>query len=483
MSLRLRLLLAVGAVALLALTASDVATYRYLRSFLYQRVDQSLESAHVGLERASNAQESRGRGAPPEGGGPPGGGGTADIAPGTFVEVRDASDGVTSFVAARLPGGRALTPRLPSHIGGLKGGGPGEPTRYFTARSVEAGGPEFRVRVGLLGSGGQLILALPLSGTAETLHRLLLIELAVTGGALGAAAGLGWWLVRAGLRPLASVKRTAAAIAEGQLDQRVPGDDARTEVGEVARALNTMLGRIEEAFAQRDATEEQLRRFIADASHELRTPLAAVTAYAEMFDRAAVDHPEDLGRVIGGIQAESGRMGSLVEDLLLLARLDEGRPLERKPVELVAVSADAVAAARAVGPDWPVELRAERPVDITGDAARLRQVLDNLLANVRAHTPAGTTARVTVSEDGDEALVEVADDGPGLTAEEASRVFERFYRADPSRSRHHGGTGLGLGIVAAIVAAHGGKVDVSAAPGSGTTFRVHLPLDGPGEEE
>ena len=254
-------------------------------------------------------------------------------------------------------------------------------------------------------------------------------------------------------------------------------------MGEVARALNTMLGRIEEAFAQRDATEEQLRRFIADASHELRTPLAAVTAYAEMFDRAAVDHPEDLGRVIGGIQAESGRMGSLVEDLLLLARLDEGRPLERKPVELVAVSADAVAAARAVGPDWPVELRAERPVDITGDAARLRQVLDNLLANVRAHTPAGTTARVTVSEDGDEALVEVADDGPGLTAEEASRVFERFYRADPSRSRHHGGTGLGLGIVAAIVAAHGGKVDVSAAPGSGTTFRVHLPLDGPGEEE
>src|SRR5205807_3720497 len=344
-------------------------------------------------------------------------------------------------------------------------------------------GPEFRVRVGQLGDGGQLILALPLGGTSATLHRLLAIELAVTGGALAAAVGLGWWLVRAGMRPLASVKRTAAAIAEGQLDQRVPGEDARTEVGEVARALNTMLGGIEAAFAQRDATEERLRRFIADASHELRTPLAAVTAYAEMFDRAATDHPEDLGRVIGGIQAESGRMGHLVEDLLLLARLDEGRPLERRPVELVAVAADAVAAARAVGPEWPTELRAERPVDVVGDGARLRQVLDNLLANVRAHTPAGTTARVTVSEDGDEALVEVADDGPGLTAEEASRVFERFYRADPSRSRHHGGTRLALGIVAAIVAAHGGEVDVAAAPGRGTTFLVHLPLDGPGEDQ
>lgn len=297
---------------------------------------------------------------------------------------------------------------------------------------------------------------------------------------------LGWWLVRAGLRPLADVKRTAVAIAEGELDRRVPADGAQTEVGEVARALNTMLGRIEGAFSERDATEaelrrseEHLRRFVADASHELRTPLAAVTAYAEMSDRVAREHPEDLGRVMGGIRSESARMGRLVEDLLLLARLDEGLPLERRPVELVALVGEAVAAARAVGPEWPVELRAERPVEVVGDAARLRQVVDNLLANVRAHTPAGTTATVTVASGDSQVLVEVADDGTGLAEEQAGRVFERFYRADPSRSRRHGGTGLGLGIVAAIVGAHRGLVEVVSAPAAGLAVAVRLPNGDP----
>ncbi len=503
MSLRLRLLLAVGAVALVALAVADVVTYRSLKSFLYEQVDQSLESAHGGLEHGGGGPGGSRGSDGPGGRGPRPGEATEGAAPGTFVQVRNSAGTVVSSVPAYLPGGTAITPELPARIGGLEGRHEGEPTRYLTVSATQADGPQFRVRVGQFPDGGQLILALPLTNTSATLHRLFLIELVVTFLALVAATGLGWWLVRAGLRPLGEVKRTAGAIAEGQLDRRVPGDDANTEVGEVARALNTMLGRIEGAFAERDATEaelrrseERLRRFVADASHELRTPLAAVTAYAEMSDRVARDHPEDLDRVMGGIRSESARMGHLVEDLLLLARLDEGLPLERRPVELVALVADAASAARAVGPAWPVELRAALPVEVVGDATRLRQVVDNLLANVRTHTPAGTTARITVGDDAagtafghaagtafghaaGRVLIEVADDGPGLTEEQAGQVFERFYRADPSRSRAHGGTGLGLGIVAAIVAAHGGSVDVVTAPGEGTAMRVHLPVGTP----
>jgi two-component system OmpR family sensor kinase len=348
---------------------------------------------------------------------------------------------------------------------------------------------------GLLG-GSQLILAAPLNQTANTLHRLLLIELIVTGGALAAAAVLGWWLVRVGLRPLEQVETTANAIAEGDLDRRVPEANPTTEVGRLARAFNAMVERIQEAFKQRDRTEaelrrseERLRRFVADASHELRTPLAAVSAYAELFDtygpasrtgdtEARVE-PEDLDRVMAGIRSEAGRMGLLVEDLLLLARLDEGRPLERGPVELVRVAAEAVDAARTVDPLWPTRIAASQPVEVIGDTARLRQVIDNLLANVRAHTPPGTNTTVRVAREGTEAVVEVSDDGPGLSAEQAEKAFERFYRAEVSRSRQYGGAGLGLSIVAAIIGAHGGSVGVRQTDGGGATFTVRLPADLP----
>jgi two-component system OmpR family sensor kinase len=462
-SLRLRLLLAVGAVAMLALGAADVATYSALRSFLYQRVDTSLDAAHLAVEHGPLQQAAVDR-----------------SAPGTFVELRGPADNVEgSVILSHQTGDHLLTPKLPTHIGGLTAGdGPGEPRTYFTTGSMEPGGPQFRVRASTLSDGSQLIVAVSLHDTTLTLHQLLAIELAVTAAALVAAAGLGWWLVQVGLRPLADVKRTAAAIAEGELDRRVPGDGADTEVGQVARALNTMLGRIESAFAERDATEARLRRFVADASHELRTPLTAVAAYAEMFDRGASVRPDDLARVMTGIQAETGRMGRLVEDLLLLARLDEGQPLERRPVEVVGLAAEAIETATAVGPDWPVRLHADHPVEVVGDAARLRQVVDNLLANVRAHTPPGTTALVRVAADADDAVLEVADNGPGLTDEQASRVFERFYRADPSRSRQRGGAGLGLGIVASIVAAHGGRVAASSSLSGGAVFTVRLPLAG-----
>jgi two-component system OmpR family sensor kinase len=372
-----------------------------------------------------------------------------------------------------------MSPRLPSRITGLddpKDPGPGDAHRFFTVASAQSGGSGFRVRASELRDGGQLIVAMPLDDTKATLRRLVTIELAVTATALLVALGLGWWLVRVGLRPLADVEATAGAIADGQLDRRVPGDSARTEVGRLAQALNTMLERIQAAFRERDATEARLRRFVADASHELRTPVAAVAAYAELFERGANDRPADLARVMSGIRVETSRMGELVDDLLLLARLDEGRPLEQEPVELVSIAAQAVDAAVAVGPGWPARLEADQPVEVSGDAARLRQVLDNLLGNVRAHTPEGTPVVVQVGVDGNRARVAVTDKGLGMTEDEASHVFERFYRVDASRSRQHGGAGLGLAIVAAIVQAHGGSVEATASPDAGATFTVRLPL-------
>jgi two-component system OmpR family sensor kinase len=244
-----------------------------------------------------------------------------------------------------------------------------------------------------------------------------------------------------------------------------------------------MFGRIERAFEERDHTEAELRasearmrRFVGDASHELRTPLAAVSAYAELFDRGASRRADDLERVMSGIRGETQRMGHLVEDLLLLARLDEGRPLAREPIELVSLCAEAIRTASAVGPQWPVSLHAGTPVETVGDGARIRQVVDNLLANVRTHTPAGTSATVRVFTDGADAVIEVADNGGGLSEEEAAKVFERFYRADGSRSRQHGGAGLGLSIVASIVEAHGGTVLATGRPlPGGAVFTVRLP--------
>ena len=327
--------------------------------------------------------------------------------------------------------------------------------------------------------------AQPLGDQNSTLHTLFLTELAVTAGALVLALAGGWWLVRLGLRPLEDVERTADSIAAGDLDQRVPGADQPTEVGRLARALNVMLERIQAAFSARVASEarlreneQHLRQFVADASHELRTPIAAVSAYAELFERGGSQHAEDLPRIVSGIRTETARMDRLVNDLLTLARLDEGVPMEMAPVELVALASEAVRTAAAVGPAWPVRFSAARPVEVLGDKDRLRQVLDNLLANVRAHTPPGTTATVHVDQIGEQAQIEVRDTGPGMPEEDARRVFERFFRADPARTRTSGGSGLGLSIVSAIVMAHGGSVTATSKPGEGLVVTVLIPLAG-----
>jgi two-component system OmpR family sensor kinase len=366
------------------------------------------------------------------------------------------------------------------------GGKPaGEASSLFvTTPAGRPGSPGYRLRVALLSNDEVLVLGVPLGDTGATLARLLAIELAVSGAALALALGLGFLLVRLGTKPLLEVEQTAEAIMEGDLAARVPERfGAKSEMGRLTRVMNRMLGRISAEFSQRDQVESALRRsegrmrrFLADASHELRTPVAAVSAYAELFGRAAASRPGDLARILDGIQNETARMSRLVADLMLLANLDEGHPLEQHAVELVAVCAEAVHTARAVGSQWPVSLRASEPVEVVGDEARLRQVVDNLLSNVRAHTPAGTESTLSVYQEGAAAIVELADQGPGLSEEGQDRVFERFFREEVSRTRESGGAGLGLAIVQAVVRAHGGSVAVSDTPGGGATFAVRLPL-------
>jgi two-component system OmpR family sensor kinase len=367
---------------------------------------------------------------------------------------------------------------LPTVISAFKGTapGPGSATTYFTVASTVAGGPEFRARASELANGDVLVVATPVSSVANTLSRLLVAELLVAAGALLAAVLLGLWLVRVGLRPLLDVERTAEAISGGDLMHRVPNANARTEVGRLASAFNVMLERVEGLVTDLRSSEARLRRFVGDASHELRTPIAAVSAYAQLFRKGAASRPDDLQRAMDGIERESARMANLVEDLLTLARLDERQPLGAEPVELVGLVMEASETAMLVGPSWPLTFVAGDPVEVLGDPSALRRVVDNLLSNVRAHTPKGTLTTVTVGRTGAEAFIEVSDDGPGISAEQAGHVFERFFRLDPSRSRQSGGAGLGLAIVASIVERHGGRVTAGPGPLGGALFRVTLPL-------
>jgi two-component system OmpR family sensor kinase len=478
LSLRARLVLGVIALAAAGLAIADVATYASLRSFLLDRTDRSLDSAYGGAEPVSH--EFRG---PPFGTGAGAGPRPqprhgragpglrpARVASGDFVQLR-AAGGSTVYGSRQTPrfsdGVQSSPPRLPARVTAT------ERPSYFTVAAQDDNG-RYRVRAGRVGSS-VLLVATPLHDVDSTLRRLLLIELLVTAGVLAALAALGLWVVRLGLRPLASIEATAAAIAAGDLTRRVEREDARTEVGRLGGALNAMLAQIEAAFRAREASEQRLRRFVADASHELRTPLSAVRAYAELFSRGAARHPDDLARSMAGISRESERMSVLVDDLLLLARLDEGRPLEREPVELAGLVGEAVETARAVDPERPIACELQ-PSEVLGDRVRLRQIVDNLLANVRSHTPAGAAARVTLGRENGSAVIEVSDSGPGIAQEQIDRVFERFYRADPSRARASGGVGLGLAIVAAVAEAHGGRVSAHASPGGGSTFRIELPL-------
>ena len=459
LSLRARLLLGVVALAAVGLVAANVATYSTLSSYLLDRTDSTLDQTAQTLRR------------------PGPGGGIRSAPPGTFVQVRslDGDTVVATFSGATLPGASVPAPNLPDAVRPPALNRTTEAVRYFTVGGAH-GGPEYRVRASIAqGDEAMLLVASSLRDVNSTLNRLLAIELVVTALVLAAIAGLGLWLVRLGLRPLDAIGQTASAIAAGDLSRRVERAEERTEVGRLGLALNSMLARIESSFRAQEASERKLRRFVADASHELRTPLSAVRAYAELYDRGAAERPDDLERSMKGISRESERMSVLVEDLLLLARLDDGRPLERERVELDEVVGEAVETAQAVDAERPIELDAD-PAVVIGDRDRLRQIVDNLLANVRAHTPPGTPVAISVRRRNGAAAIAVRDSGPGLDAEHLEHVFERFYRVDSSRARASGGVGLGLSIVAAVAEAHGGHVSARSQPGDGATFEISLPL-------
>jgi two-component system, OmpR family, sensor kinase len=456
-SLRTRLLVGVIALAGVGLVAADVATYSQLNSYLLSQVDNTLDQVHGGAEGALVGDRR----------------GPLPVSPGDCIELRHLSGAVlgrrcfAAFPGSKRPPGPNLPAQvsLPAHPNTPQG----DRVTFFTV-SATSGSGRYRVRASeeAQHQGLLLLIAQPLRAEDNTLHRLFLIELLVTVIVLTALAALALWIIRLSLRPLRRIEQTAAAITAGDLSRRVEYADPQTEVGRVGSALNAMLDRIE-------SSDRRLRRFIADASHELRTPLAAVRAYAELFGRGAAERPADLERSMSGITREAERMSLLVDDLLLLARLDEGRPLEQKPVDLAAVVGEAVDAARVVEPGRPVELSVE-PASVTGDEARLRQVLDNLLANARTHTQAGTPVSIELRRRDGRAVLSVVDHGPGLTDEQAARVFERFYRADSSRARASGGVGLGLSIVAAVIEAHGGTAETRPTPGGGATFVITLPL-------
>jgi two-component system OmpR family sensor kinase len=465
LSLRSRLVLGVIALAAVGLAVANVATYASLRSFLIEQVDRDLDESHFSVERDVSRY-----GCEHDDGAPPG------TSPGDYIEARDSTGDIFCDRQVTGFGEEAKSPpNLSNELDDVASRlGPTE-AAYITVDAID-GGSRYRVRAWIDDySGTTFVLARSLEDVDATLGRLLWIELLATAAVLAGLGLLGLWVVRLGLRPLTAIGETADAIAAGDLSRRVERAEPRTEVGRLGLALNSMLGRIESAFNAQAASEQRLRRFVADASHELRTPLAAVRAYAELFSRGAAQRPEDLERSMRGISGESERMTVLVDDLLLLARLDEGRPLEREPVRLERVVGDAVETARTVDPDRPISLKLE-PAPVIGDQARLRQIIDNLLSNVRAHTPAGAPVDVRVSTPNGSAVVAVADSGPGLNDGDAERVFRRFYRADESRSRASGGVGLGLAIVAAVAEAHGGTVAAASNPGQGATFTVTLPL-------
>ncbi len=469
MSLRVKLLIGVIVLVFAGLAVSDVVTYTSLKSFLLRRIDQQLVS---GADIAADAALSQGHVGPFPG---PDQGATA-LPQGTFGEVLDSNgDLLGKKVITYEAQTTQAEPVLPST---LPRPGAAQPD-IFTTGATDGSSLRYRVLVGqgVLRPSGEpatVIIGIPLTEVGETLHRLLRIAGLVTALVVVGLGSLSWWLVRRELRPLEVIGVTAGAIAAGDLTQRVPREDSRTEIGRLGTALNAMLAQIEQAFAERRASEDRLRRFLADASHELRTPLTSIRGYAELFRRGAAEREEDLEKSMRRIEDEAARMGVMVEDLLLLARMDQGRPLEMEPVDLAALAADAVADARAMDGAREIALETS-PAVVVGDEARLRQVAANLVANAVVHTPPGTPVTVRTMVEGDDAVFEVADRGPGLSPEDAGRAFEPFFRLDPSRDRPTGGAGLGLSIVDAIAKAHGGRVDLETSPGAGATFRVIIP--------
>ncbi|WP_261565574.1 sensor histidine kinase [Frankia gtarii] len=492
MTLRLKLMAGLVALCALGLAVAGAASAFALRSYLYDRVDQQLGRAEV-LGRLPLAALLT-RSPMPGRAGAERAGVERAVGPTDYlVEIRRPNGTVLRVAGSASPPPPAA-PLL--NLAGRSDAGSSKPSPTFT---VVSDGQRYRAVQRDFPGGTRVLVALPLRPVADTVRRLVRIELAVGAALLVAMAALAWlWLTR-GLRPLRQMVDTAAAIAGGDLDRRVPAGPAHSETGQLAAALNTMLGQIQAAFAARVASQEQVRRFAADASHELRTPLTSIRGYADLL-RAGMVPADETDQALHRIQQEAARMGSLVDDLLYLAHLDERRPTRRVGLDLAALVRDAVADLRAAAPDRPV--RAELPAScpVLGDSDALRQLVGNLLTNARVHTPRDAAVEVRLrgvpapparpaeatgpvgrpagpvsSMPPGGAVLDVIDHGPGMPPEVADHVFDRFYRAADSRAQGRGGSGLGLAIVAATARAHGGRVEVTSAVGAGTTFRLLLP--------
>jgi two-component system OmpR family sensor kinase len=397
------------------------------------------------------------------------------IAPDDFVELID-SKGLVVF--EHLIGATDDPSPAPDLVGPLRPNSVSTTAAAddpaFQVGAIGSPSTQYRVEVASV-PGGELVIAASTAPTQSTVSSLTHIEILVSVLVMLVLAALVAWMIRLGLRPLEDMTETAGAFAKGDLSRRVRFSDERTEVGRLGGALNGMLVQIESAFGLREQSEARLRRFVADASHDLRTPLTSIRGYAELLRKGAFTEESDRRRALGRIEHEAERMSVLIEDLLLLARIDQGRPLAQDPVELRPLVADAVAAARAVQPGRAISLACPYGLYVQGDAGRIRQAVDNLLRNAIVHTPPESSVEVSVETTPSAVRLSVADDGPGLTREEAEHVFDRFFQADLSRTGQ--GTGLGLSIVAAIAEAHGGRTWVESVPGVGSIFFLELPVD------
>jgi two-component system, OmpR family, sensor kinase len=453
--LRVTLVAALVLMAALGLVASGVAVKSVFERSLLQRTDQQLDEAvHTWAKPRMN------RPPPVRAPGP-------DNPPTDFYVRMENANGQLILTSSRTD----AVPDFPASIGNSP----------VTIGSQGDSDVEWRA-LKTTTSDGKTEIAINLGENQETVDRLVALQSGIGLVVLSVLGFAAYFVIRRSLRPLVEVEGTAAAIAAGDLQRRVPVRGNKTEIDRLSMALNGMLAQIQRAFAASEASEEaakrseqKMRRFVADASHELRTPLTTIRGFAELYRQGAAT---DVPTVLKRIEGEASRMGLLVEDLLMLARLDAQRPLERKPVDLLGLASDAVHGARAVAPERKVDLDVvDGPgtMEVLGDEARLRQVLSNLVGNALTHTPPDANVTIRLSTTAENVLLQVIDTGPGLPEQDAAKVFERFYRTDTSRTRESGGTGLGLSIVSAIVASHDGTVTVESAPGKGSTFTVALP--------
>ena len=474
-SLRSRLLLATLVVVAIGIGTSDFVAHASLKNYLIKQVDTQLTGVangsvgrlnRAGIEPNANEDDANGspfrivrplRGVPTE----------------TLVTLLDSNGNELGRLGGDISNS-SQTMRFNGFTAAKVAATKGLP---FTVKGVKDGG-DTRAIAQVLPTGlGSIVVAVSLAGVDRTLHEMTWLFLLISLIILVLIAFLSRFIIRISLRPLSEVEGTAAAIAAGDLSARLPDNNPKTEVGKLTRSLNTMLSRIEESFAVRVASESKLRQFVADASHELRTPLTAIRGFAELHRQGAVEGVEKTKELIGRIEKESIRMGSLVEDLLLLARMDEARPVSMEPVDLTHVLEECIASASAAGPDHPITADIEPDIFVLGDNKRIHQAIANLLANARTHTPLGTKITVRAKSEKDDTRVSVSDEGPGLSPADQKKIFERFFRADPSRQRSSGeGSGLGLSIVDAIMKLHGGSVSVESELGRGATFTLTFPI-------